>query len=78
MSDEKKRERKNLLCNTSGKPVSRRVFVTGKIQINCKKMVFVGQAVSEKKRFEYYGNIHVNCPGVGADEPLGSNCFQNH
>ena len=27
--------------------------------------------------FEYYGNIHVYCPGVGADEPLGSNFFQN-
>ena len=25
--------------------------------------------------FEYYGNIHVYCPGVGADEPLGSNFF---
>ena len=23
--------------------------------------------------FEYYGNIHAYCPGVGADEPLGSN-----
>ena len=22
--------------------------------------------------FEYYGNIHVYCPGVGADEPLGT------
>ena len=25
--------------------------------------------------FEYYGNFHVYCPGVGTDEPLGSNCF---
>ena len=25
--------------------------------------------------FEYYGDIHVYCPGVGADEPLGSNFF---
>ena len=25
--------------------------------------------------FEYYGNIHVYCPGVGAYEPLGSNFF---
>ena len=25
--------------------------------------------------FEYYGNIHVYCPGVGADEPLGSIFF---
>ena len=22
--------------------------------------------------FEYYGNVQVYCPGVGADEPLGS------
>ena len=28
--------------------------------------------------FEYYGNIHVYCPRVGADEPLESNFFQNH
>ena len=28
--------------------------------------------------FEYYGDIHVYCPGVGAYEPLGSNSFQNH
>ena len=34
--------------------------------------------ISEEKMFEYYGNIHVYCPGVGADEPLGSNFFQNH
>ena len=25
--------------------------------------------------FEYYGNIHVYCPGVGAYEPLGPICF---
>ena len=32
-----------------------------------------GQAVLEKI-FEYYGNIHVHvyCPGVGTDQPLGS------
>ena len=29
-------------------------------------------AVSEEKMFEYYGDIHVYCPGVGAYEPLGS------
>ena len=28
-----------------------------------------------EKMFEYYGNIHVYCPGVGADEPLGSIFF---
>ena len=25
--------------------------------------------------FEYYGDIHVYCPGVGAYEPLGSILF---
>ena len=33
---------------------------------------------SEEKMFEYYGDIHVYCPGVGAHEPLGSNFFKNH
>ena len=34
-----------------------------------------GQGVSEEKMFEYYGNIHVYCPGVGAYELLGTNFF---
>ena len=34
-----------------------------------------GQAVSEKIIFECHGNIHVYCPGVGANQPLGSKCF---
>ena len=38
----------------------------------------IGQAVSEEKMFEYYGDIHVYCPGVGAEEPLVPNFFQNH
>ena len=38
-------------------------------------MALVGQMVSEEKTFEYYGDIHVYCPGVGAHEPLGSNFF---
>ena len=42
------------------------------------KFGFDYQAVSEKKMFEYYDNIHVYCPGVGADEPLVPNFFQNH
>ena len=25
--------------------------------------------------FEYHGNTHLICPGVGAGEPLGSNVF---
>ena len=41
-------------------------------------LALIGQAVSEKKMFEYYDNIHVYCPGVGADEPLVPNFFQNH
>ena len=35
----------------------------------------IGQAVSEEIMFEYYGNVHVYCPGVGAYESLGSNFF---
>ena len=35
------------------------------------KLALIGQVVSEEKMFEYYGNIHVYCPGVGAYEPLG-------
>ena len=42
------------------------------------KFGFIGQAVSEKKMFEYYGNIHAYCPGVGAYEPLESLVFQNN
>ena len=37
----------------------------------------IGQAVSEKI-FEYYGNIHLYCPGVGADHPLRSIFVSNH
>ena len=28
-------------------------------------MALIGQAVSEEKIFEYYGNLHVYCPGMG-------------
>ena len=38
-------------------------------------MALIGHAVSEEKMFEYYGDIHVYCPGVGAYEPLGSIFF---
>ena len=41
-------------------------------------MALIGQAVSEKTMFEYYGNIHVCYPGVGADVPLVSMFFQYH
>ena len=41
----------------------------------CLKLVLIGQEVSEKKLFECYCNIHVYCPEVGADQPLGSNFF---
>ena len=43
-------------------------------------LALIGQAVS-KKIFEYYGNtpgIHVSCPGVEADQPLGYSFFQNY
>ena len=43
-----------------------------------KKMALIGQAVSEEKIFEYYGNIHVYCPGEVAYKPLGPTFFQNH
>ena len=42
------------------------------------KFGLIGQAVSEKTIFEYDCNIHIFCPGVGADRPLGSKFFQNH
>ena len=35
----------------------------------------IGQAVSEKKLFQYAGNIHVYSLGAGADNPLESNLF---
>ena len=35
-----------------------------------KNLALIGQVISEEKRFEYYGNIHVYCRGVGAHEPL--------
>ena len=38
----------------------------------------IGQAVSKETMFEYHGNIHVYCRGLGADEPLGLIFFQNH
>ena len=36
-------------------------------------LALIGQAVSEKKIFEYYGDLHVYRHGVGSDKPLGSN-----
>ena len=37
------------------------------------EVCLIAQVVSEKKMVKYYGNIHVYCPGVGADQHLGSN-----
>ena len=51
-------------------PLSYRCFISN--------LALIGQAVSENKIFEYYGDIHVSCPGVEADQPLWSNFFQNH
>ena len=44
------------------------------------KLTLIGQAVSEEKRFEYYGTIHVYCSGVGVEQmnPWGPVFFQNH
>ena len=36
-------------------------------------LALIGQALSEKMMFEYYGNIYVYCTEVGANEPLESN-----
>ena len=40
-------------------------------------LALIGQAVSEI--FKYYGDIHVHvyCPGVGSDQPMGP-IFQNY
>ena len=51
-------------------PPSYRCFISN--------LAFIGQAVSEKKFFEHYGDIHVYCPRVGTS-PLGPFFFfQNH
>ena len=42
------------------------------------KIQFGFDVVSEGKIFEYNGNIHAYCLGMGADHPLGSKFFQNH
>ena len=39
---------------------------------------FEGQVVSEEKMFEYYGNIHVYCHGVGAYELLRKKKTSNY
>ena len=45
-------------------------------------LALIGKAVSEEIMFEYYGNVHVYCPGVGAYmghmSPWGPIFFQNH
>ena len=41
-------------------------------------LALIGQAVSQKKIFEYYGDFQVSCPEVEADQPLGSKFFQKH
>ena len=41
-------------------------------------MALIGQVVSEKKLFEYYGHIHVYSPREGADNPLGRKYFHKH
>ena len=38
-------------------------------------LALIGQVVSEKIN-EYYGDIHVYCPGLGAYEPLASIFFR--
>ena len=36
-------------------------------EYSTRRLALIGQAVSEKKIFDYYGYIYVYCPGVGAD-----------
>ena len=38
-------------------------------------LALIGQAILEMI-FEYHCDIHVYCPGVGSDQPLGSNLFR--
>ena len=38
-------------------------------------LALIGQTVPEMRIFEYYGNIRVYYPRVGADQPLGSTSF---
>ena len=52
-------------------------LVTPSYRCSTSNLAFIGQAVSEKI-FEYYGHIHVYCPGVGVDQHLGSKFIQNH
>ena len=39
------------------------------------KFGLIGQAVSGKKMFHHYENIHVYSPGAGADNPPGAKIF---
>ena len=49
------------------------VILIGSLYIDASlKVALTGQAISEKKIHEHYGNIHVYCPRVG------SKSFQNH
>ena len=41
-------------------------------------MALIGQVVIEKKVFESNGHIHVYSAGTGADNHLGSKCFQKY
>ena len=71
----------NVVLRRPPTPISKLLFephLLHYIDASQKNLALIGQAVSEEKTFEYYGNIHVYCHGVGAHEPLGSNFFQNH
>ena len=48
-------------------PTSYRYFI--------QNLVLIGQAVSEEKRFEYYGNIHMHV--IHPRSQIGSFTFQN-
>ena len=62
----RKRERERIfLCNTSGKPGSRRVFVTGKIQINCTQIQKKKKKKKKKKRDLYHLKTCLRFPCLG-------------
>ena len=51
-------------------PPSYRCFISN--------LALIGYPVSEKTIFEYYGDIHIYCPGVGGRPVPGVHFFQNH
>ena len=51
-------------------------FILSSKECSTRSLALIGQVVSMKKIFDYFGNIHVYCLGVGADLPLGIFVFR--